>query len=102
MCIFRYATRSIEELLELVSNTKEANDYFEHHCPVVARCDDTTPFRTIDGNCNNLRNPTDGQAERTLIRLMASRYDDGNHLDISICIILAKTDMSIFLQECGP
>ena len=39
-------------------------------------CDRTTPFRTIDGTCNNLENPTYGAAKASFIRLIAADYGD--------------------------
>ena len=48
--------------------------------PVTAiniRCDPNAPFRTIDGTCNNLRNPSYGAANTTFNRLLPADYGDG-------------------------
>ena len=39
-------------------------------------CDRTTPFRTIDGTCNNLQNPTFGAVNTQFNRLIAADYGD--------------------------
>ncbi|XP_056003153.1 chorion peroxidase-like isoform X2 [Ostrea edulis] len=41
------------------------------------KCDETRKYRTIDGSCNNLKNPYWGMAETPLIRFVCSAYDDG-------------------------
>ena len=38
------------------------------------RCDPNAPFRTIDGTCNNLRNPSYGAANTTFNRLLPADY----------------------------
>ncbi|KAL7044613.1 hypothetical protein ACKWTF_002002 [Chironomus riparius] len=44
---------------------------------LTAPCDTKTPFRTLTGYCNNLRNPTLGQSLTVFARLLPSQYDDG-------------------------
>ena len=39
-------------------------------------CDPRTPFRTIDGTCNNLQNPTFGAVNTQFNRLIAADYGD--------------------------
>lgn len=40
-------------------------------------CDTTSPFRSISGYCNNLRNPNWGKSLTTFSRLLPAQYDDG-------------------------
>src|SRR5262249_42023488 len=40
-------------------------------------CDPLSPFRTIDGTCNNLANPLFGSAGTDLVRLGPANYQDG-------------------------
>lgn len=40
-------------------------------------CDPTSPFRSLSGHCNNLRNPGLGQSLTTFARLLPSVYEDG-------------------------
>lgn len=44
---------------------------------LTAPCDQSTPFRTFTGYCNNLRNPALGQSLTTFARLLPSAYEDG-------------------------
>jgi peroxidase len=44
---------------------------------LTAPCDAKTPFRTLTGYCNNLRNPTLGQSLTIFARLLPSAYEDG-------------------------
>ncbi|KAL3272932.1 hypothetical protein HHI36_014391 [Cryptolaemus montrouzieri] len=46
-------------------------------CDDSAPCDLGTPFRTMTGHCNNLRNPHWGKSLTTFTRLLPSVYDDG-------------------------
>ncbi|XP_071797146.1 lactoperoxidase-like [Asterias amurensis] len=40
-------------------------------------CDDTVPYRSIDGTCNNIDNPEQGSAGTPLLRVVDNAYDDG-------------------------
>ncbi|KAL6261733.1 hypothetical protein P5V15_006822 [Pogonomyrmex californicus] len=49
----------------------------EVHCPVDdSPCDPTTPYRTLSGHCNNLRNPSLGKSLTTFARLLPPAYED--------------------------
>ena len=47
-------------------------------CPQKVR---VSPFRTIDGTCNNLNNPTFGAAETGFFRLLPALYFDAEGLE---------------------
>ena len=42
-------------------------------------CDDTVPYRSIDGTCNNIGNPEQGSAGTPLLRVVDNAYDDGKY-----------------------
>lgn len=47
-------------------------------CPQMPYCGEKEEYyRTIDGSCNNLRNPTFGQAKTALQRILPPHYEDG-------------------------
>ena len=43
-----------------------------------AKCDPNSPYRTIDGSCNNLQHPTWGQSIRPIGRRLPPQYNPGN------------------------
>lgn len=43
----------------------------------TAPCDPTTPFRSLTGHCNNVRNPEWGKSLTTFARLLPPVYEDG-------------------------
>lgn len=49
----------------------------EANCPRRPICDRNAKYRTIDGSCNNLKNPKLGMAQTPLKRLLLNRYEDG-------------------------
>lgn len=54
---------------------------FEPECPNrdgSEICDETTPFRTHSGYCNNLKNPNLGKSLATFARLLPAMYENGN------------------------
>ena len=44
-------------------------------------CPPNNKFRTIDGTCNNLRNPTFGAADTGFVRLLDAEYFDADGLN---------------------
>lgn len=40
-------------------------------------CSRRHPYRTMDGTCNNVKNPEQGKSNSMQKRLINSRYDDG-------------------------
>ena len=50
-------------------------------------CRRNDPFRTIDGTCNNLRNPLLGRSLTPLVRALPSDYADGKILCINIYLV---------------
>ncbi|CAK9833301.1 pxdn [Anthophora retusa] len=60
-----------------LSQNKPTN-HEEVECPVDdSPCDPTTPYRTLSGHCNNLRNPNLGKSLTTFARLLPPVYEDG-------------------------
>lgn len=51
-----------------------------------APCDTTTPFRTLTGHCNNLKNPSLGRSLTTFARLLPAVYEDGISLPRSTSV----------------
>jgi hypothetical protein len=43
-------------------------------------CDPSARYRTIDGSCNNLRNPTWGMTGSLFNRLIPAKYADGTKI----------------------
>nr|XP_020043768.1 lactoperoxidase isoform X2 [Castor canadensis] len=60
--------------LDLTSLSSEVG--CDNPAPVV-KCDMSSPYRTITGNCNNRRKPALGAANRALARWLPAEYEDG-------------------------
>lgn len=41
-------------------------------------CQSTKKYRTLDGSCNNLKNPYIGSSFQPFARFLPPEYDDGN------------------------
>ncbi len=53
-------------------------------CPAPPRClRDSQFYRTVDGSCNNLENPTWGQAKSGMTRYLNPTYEDGQSHSVS-------------------
>ncbi|EFN77155.1 uncharacterized protein LOC105189890 isoform X2 [Harpegnathos saltator] len=56
----------------------KATNHEEVQCPVDdSPCDPTSPYRTLSGHCNNLRNPTLAKSLTSFARLLPPAYEDG-------------------------
>ncbi|CAH1724815.1 unnamed protein product [Aphis gossypii] len=62
--------------LSSLATTNE--DYFKQCAPVVT-CNPNDKYRTYNGSCNNLQNPSWGAALTPFYRLMNAEFDDGNN-----------------------
>lgn len=61
-----------------VSAKPPPTNHEEIDCPFDdSPCDPTTPYRTLSGHCNNLRNPNLAKSLTTFARLLPPAYDDG-------------------------
>ncbi|XP_050063420.1 myeloperoxidase-like [Aphis gossypii] len=62
--------------LKLNSMATINNDYFEKCAPRIT-CDPNAKYRTINGSCNNLQNPSWGEALTPFYRYMNPMFSDG-------------------------
>ncbi|XP_047478560.1 LOW QUALITY PROTEIN: chorion peroxidase-like [Penaeus chinensis] len=53
------------------------NTILGDRCPSVPNCNLRNKYRTADGSCNNPRQPTWGQSNTPVQRILPARYDDG-------------------------
>nr|XP_022916804.1 uncharacterized protein LOC111426494 [Onthophagus taurus] len=60
-----------------LSSFLDSNSFSDPVCEDTGPCDETSPFRTFSGHCNNLRNPAYGKSLTTFARLLPSAYEDG-------------------------
>lgn len=62
----------------LLNHHHKPTNHEEVQCPIDdSPCDPTTPYRTLSGHCNNLRNPSLGKSLTTFARLLPPAYEDG-------------------------
>ncbi|XP_003247028.1 peroxidase-like isoform X2 [Acyrthosiphon pisum] len=57
----------------------DSNIIYYEQCARRVTCKRNAIYRTVDGTCNNLRNPLWGSSETPYIRLAEAAYDDGNY-----------------------
>lgn len=66
------------DISSFLTHNHKATNHEEVNCPVDdSPCDPTTPYRTLSGHCNNLRNPSLGKSLTTFARLLPPAYEDG-------------------------
>jgi len=66
------------DISSFLNHNHKPTNHEEVHCPVDdSPCDVTTPYRTLSGHCNNLRNPSLGKSLTTFARLLPPVYEDG-------------------------
>lgn len=53
------------------------DSFIDPECEDTSPCDPSSPFRTLSGHCNNLRNPSWGKSLTVFSRLLPSVYEDG-------------------------
>ncbi|XP_043261638.1 uncharacterized protein LOC122402694 [Colletes gigas] len=81
--ILGFPNNDFSDLLQNVDisgflSQKKATNHEEVECSTDdSPCDPTTPYRTLSGHCNNLRNPSLGKSLTTFARLLPPVYEDG-------------------------
>ena len=70
LCIHNLGELTTQSELEIISEASDCSD-------ILIKCDPKSPFRSIDGSCNNLNNPTQGMADQPFRRLLPPYYEDG-------------------------
>jgi len=58
-------------------NIPVRNTLLSGNCPSAPRCNTNAKYRSVDGTCNNLRNPLLGRSETAFQRILPPQYDDG-------------------------
>ncbi|KAH9416217.1 hypothetical protein DERP_000716 [Dermatophagoides pteronyssinus] len=76
---------SPKQLRDGLSSISMYGTPYEQYCLKIPDCDERYPYRTIDGSCNNIRNPLWGKSLTQFERLLPPEYSDGiSELRISI------------------
>ena len=78
-------------MLRKKRQTVECNDE-------ALNCDVTSPWRTVDGSCNNLANTRWGQSNRIQARFLMNDYDD-SEFTLSISKILRIPKVIVILSS---
>jgi hypothetical protein len=80
---------------QLAANTDIRQEFERQLCENVTQlnCDDarTSPYRTVDGTCNNLDHPEWGAAVTPQPRYQPAEYDDGK-MDNGLFPVLRRFD----------
>lgn len=80
-----------------ISSTATSNSNYLIKCAPRVKCDPNAKYRTINGSCNNLHQPTLGAAKTPFLRLLDANYNDGNigffiKINVSYTILAQKTN----------
>ena len=60
---------------------------FANICPPLTKCPDApSPYRAVDGSCNNLVQTDWGKADTALQRIIPPKYGDGLSLSLSLSL----------------
>ena len=72
-------------LSEISSSPEIQAEFQAEFCPESINCDQerNSPYRSVDGRCNNINHPDWGAAITPQPRYQPAQYDDGMILDLN-------------------